>query len=259
MSSPVDITSTSHGVCNIRLDRPERHNAFNAVLIGELSQRLADIEHDPRVRIVTLTGSGASFSSGADLEWMRTAADYDEADNQADALQLAELMRRWFELSKPTIARINGPAYGGALGLIAGSDIAIAVDSAQFAFSEVRLGLIPAVISPYIVRAIGERQSRRLFLSAAPFSAHEAQRLGLIHVVVPETDLDDSVQQQIKHLLSAGPEALQACKQLLHQLTSEGLDDLALAELIAQIRVSEEAQEGLRAFLEKRRPDWLPD
>ena len=259
MNSPIDIDITNHGVYNIRLNRPEKHNAFNAVLIGELSQRLVDIEHDSRVRIVVLTGTGASFSSGADLEWMRAAADYDEADNQADALLLAELMRRWFELSKPTIARINGPAYGGALGLIAGSDIAIAVDSAQFAFSEVKLGLIPAVISPYIVRAVGERQTRRLFLTAAPFSAREAQQLGLVHQVVAENSLDEAVQQDIEHLLSAGPTALQHCKRLLHQLTSEGLDDLALAELIAQIRVEDEAQEGLQAFLQKRRPGWRPD
>lgn len=258
MSELLQIHTDERGVCTLTLNRPERHNAFNAELIERLITDITLANEDPSVRILVLTGAGTSFSSGADLEWMQEAAGQDEATNREDAERLATLMRVLYELEKPSIARVNGPAYGGGLGLIACCDIAIANTSARFAFSEVKLGLIPAVISPFILNAIGPRQARRLFLTAEPFSATEAQSLGLLHQTTEPDQLNAAVERQVTLLLKAGPEAQRECKRLLRYFDFENLD-AELADLIASLRASDEGQAGLAAFLNKTRPPWLQD
>jgi len=258
MSELLQIHTDERGVCTLTLNRPERHNAFNAELIERLITDIALANEDPSVRVLVLTGAGQSFSSGADLGWMQEAAGQDEATNREDAERLAALMRILYELDKPTVARVNGPAYGGGLGLIACCDIAIACTAAKFAFSEVKLGLIPAVISPYILNAIGPRQARRLFLTGEPFSAVEAQAMGLVHQAVEPDQLDATVERQITLLLTAGPAAQRECKHLLRRFDFENADG-ELAALIATLRASPEGQAGLTAFLSKTRPPWIKD
>lgn len=250
---------TAAGVTRIRMDRPELHNAFDAGLVADLTGALSDAGNDPAVRAVVLEGSGASFSAGADLNWMRGMARASEADNRADALALATLMRTLDELPKPTIARVHGAAFGGGVGLVACCDIAIGSSEARFGLTESKLGLLPAVISPYVIAAIGVRQARRYFATAEIFDAHEAFRIGLLHQVVDATALDAAVQRQLDLLLKAGPVAAAAAKQLVRDVAwSRDRDaiDAANADLIARLRVSPEGQEGLTAFLDKRRPAW---
>ncbi len=257
-SQPLELTCDA-GIARITFARPDVHNAFDELLIAELTQALAALDRDPDVRVVVLTGRGASFSAGADLGWMRRMAQAGADENRADALRLAKLMRTLDCLSKPTIARVNGAAFGGGVGLIACCDIAIAAESATFALSEVRLGLVPAVISPYVIAAIGARQARRWFQSGEAFGAAEAQRLGLVHEVVPAQTLETAVQQQCDLLRKAGPIAVNQAKALVRR-AAQGLDadaiDAANADLIARLRISPEGQEGLSAFLDKRRPAW---
>jgi len=219
MSELLQIHTDERGACTLTLNRPERHNAFNAELIERLITDLALANEDPSVRVLVLTGAGQSFSSGADLGWMQEAAGQDETANREDAERLAALMRSLYELDKPTVARVNGPAYGGGLGLIACCDIAIACTAAKFAFTEVRLGLIPAVISPYILNAIGPRQARRLFLTAESFTATEAQTMGLVHRVVESDQLDSAVERQVTLLLKGGPGAQRECMRLLRRFS----------------------------------------
>lgn len=257
MSELVSRQSDNRGVCTLMLNRPEKHNALNAALIAALHQQLDAVAKDDSVRVAILTGAGKSFCSGADLEWMRASVNLDETGNREDAERLAALLHTLYTSPKPTIARINGAAYGGGLGLIACCDIAVGVDSAQFAFSETPLGLVPAVISPYIVAAIGTRQARKLFMTAERFSSAEAVRWGLLHHAVADTDLDGSISAQVNALLKAGPQALQECKVLLHKLGGIHTNNKELAALIARLRVSPEGQEGLAAFLEKRNPSWI--
>ncbi len=251
--------STSEGVCTITLSRPDVHNAFDDTLIAELAEILLRADADDATRVVVLTGAGKSFSSGADLAWMRRMADYDAVANRADALKLAELMRTLDTLSKPTIARVNGAAFGGAVGLIACCDIAVSLDLAKYSLSEVRLGLVPAVIAPYVVRAIGAREARRWFLTADAFDAATAQRIGLVHEVATVAGLDHMVTRQVESLLRGGPAALTAAKRLVARLAPTVDEALMLetAELIAALRVSPEGQEGLSAFLEKRDPRYV--
>lgn len=260
MAATLRITR-KEGIGAITLARPEVHNAFDDLLIGELTDALRALEEDARVRIVVLTGEGASFSAGADLGWMRRMAQASEKDNRKDAQQLAKLMRTLNHLDKPTLARVNGAAFGGGVGLIACCDIAIGVDSAKFGLTETRLGLVPAVISPYVIDAIGARQARRLFLTAEIFDAHEAARIGLLHRAVPEKQLDAAVQSEIERLRAVGPIAVFEAKRLVHRIAKpEAKQCRALdeenADLIARLRVSEEGQEGLNAFFSKRRPKW---
>ncbi len=253
---------TKAGVCTITLDRPEKRNAFDDGLIAELTAALTAAANDDSVRVVVLTGSGMVFSSGADLDWMKRMAGYDEAANRKDALALADLMRTLNELPKPTIARVNGAAFGGAVGLVACCDVAIAVELAKFSLSEVRLGLVPSAISPYVINAIGARQARRWFLTAEPFDAATAQRIGLVHEVVSPAGLDFAVNAQVDHLRKGGPKALGVAKKLVRRMSGLRVtDELAgeTAELIARLRVSPEGQEGLTAFLEKRPPEWSKD
>jgi len=244
------------------LNRPQVHNAFDDALIAALTDALADADADPAVRAVVLSGNGSCFSAGADLNWMRGMAAASEQENREDSLRLARLMRNLQFLSKPTIARVNGAAYGGGVGLVACCDIAIGVDSAKFALSEVKLGLVPAVISPYVVAAIGLRQARRLFVSGEVFDAAEAQRIGLLHAAVAGDALDEAIERQLHWLAKAGPVAQREAKQLALRIGGAGLAaaeriDTANAELIARLRVSPEGQHGLAAFLDKRAPAWV--
>ena len=246
-------------VARLRLDRPALHNAFDAGLIAALTAALESVAQDPDIRVVVLEGAGASFSAGADLNWMRGMAAASEPENREDALALARLMRTLDELPKPTIARVHGAAFGGGVGLIACCDIAIGVPAAKFGLTESRLGLLPAVISPYVIAAIGARNARRYFATAEVFDAAQAERIGLLHAVVEADDLDAAVERQIALLRKAGPFAAADAKRLVREVvaaTDRDLLDQDNATLIAALRVSAEGQEGLTAFLDKRSPAW---
>ena len=257
------ILVTSHGpVRRIALNRPDVHNAFDDALVAELTAALVEAGRDEAVRAVVLTGIGASFSAGADLNWMRGMAAASEAENRDDSLRLAALVRTLQFCPKPTVARVNGAAYGGGVGLVAACDIAIGAQGAKFGLTEVKLGLVPAVISPYVVAAIGMRQARRLFLTGEVFDAAEACRIGLLHRVVPADGLDEAVEFTLKLLAKAGPQAQREAKQLALRMggadeRDAGRIDAENAELIARLRVSAEGQEGLGAFLDKRAPAWI--
>ncbi|HVA56179.1 MAG TPA: enoyl-CoA hydratase/isomerase family protein [Gammaproteobacteria bacterium] len=249
------------GVATLTLNRPEKHNAFDDAVIAELTDKLIKVNNDKKVRVVVLTGAGKSFSAGADVNWMRASAQFDEAHNIEDALKLAELMDTLNSLHRPSIARINGATYGGGVGLVACCDIAIASSAAIFSLSEVRLGLVPSVISPYVIAAIGARNARRYFLTADLISADQAREIGLIHEVVGAEQLDTAVEKEIGLLLKGGPRALAAAKELVAgqaALSTSARRNLhsKTVNIIAQLRVSEEGQEGLSAFLEKRPPKW---
>jgi methylglutaconyl-CoA hydratase len=246
-------------VARLRLNRPELHNAFDAALIAALTAQLTSLGVDDTVRVVVLEAAGKSFSAGADLHWMRGMAAASEAENRADSIALARLMRTLDELPKPTIARVQGAAFGGGVGLVACCDIAIGANDAKFGLTESRLGLLPAVISPYVIAAIGQREARRWFATAEVFDAAQALRIGLLHQVVDGDGLDAAVQRQVDLLLKAGPIAAASAKSLVRRI-AEGGDatriDAANADLIAGLRVSPEGQEGLSAFLDKRKPAW---
>lgn len=260
MSENITVNTDERGVCTIKFNRPEIHNAFDSDLIEDLSIQLTFAADDDFIRIVVITGEGKSFSSGADIDWLKTMTKTDHEANSMEAYKLAQLLQKLYALPKPTIARINGSAFGGALGIIACCDIAIGTHNSEFAFTEVNLGIIPAVVSPYIVSAIGYRRAKRLFISGKRFSAEEAKLMGFLHEVVDTESLDEAVQNEIDLLLQAGPSAQQECKRLVQKLAgiSDDISDYT-AELIAQIRISKEGQEGLTAFLEKRKPDWVKD
>ncbi|WP_448243942.1 enoyl-CoA hydratase-related protein [Pseudoxanthomonas mexicana] len=249
-------------VARLRLDRPALHNAFDAGLISALTAALDRLAEDPEVRVVVLEGSGASFSAGADLNWMRGMASASEAENRDDALALARLMRTLDELPKPTIARVQGASFGGGVGLVACCDIAIGVPEAKFGLTESKLGLLPAVISPYVIAAIGTREARRWFATGEIFDAATALRIGLLHTMVEADALDVAIERQIALLLKAGPVAAAHAKQLVARVAATADRDHAdrdNADLIARLRVSPEGQEGLSAFLDKRAPRWVED
>jgi len=259
MASALSSTA-SGGVLRLRMDRPGLHNAFDADLIAALTAALDQAATDDAVRVVLLTGAGPSFSAGADLNWMRGMAAAGEAENREDTLALARLMRTLDELPKPTIARVHGAAFGGGVGLVACCDIALGLSGAKFGLTESRLGLLPAVISPYVIAAIGARQARRWFATAEMFDAAEALRIGLLHEVAPDIDaLDRAVERQVSLLLKAGPLAAASAKRLVGDVawrSDRDALDAANAALIARLRVSPEGQEGLTAFLDKRPPAW---
>lgn len=249
-------------IVRLRLHRPDLHNAFDADLIGALTAALIALGEDRTVRAVVLEAAGASFSAGADLNWMRAMATATEDENRDDALALARLMRVLDELPHPTIARVHGAAFGGGVGLVACCDIAIGVPEAKFGLTETRLGLLPAVISPYVIAAIGARQARRWFATAGTFDADTALRLGLLHEVAAADALDAAVQAQVDLLCRAAPLATGMAKALVRQAataTDPVACDRANAELIARLRVSPEGQEGLGAFLDKRAPAWAAE
>jgi methylglutaconyl-CoA hydratase len=252
------LTESRNGVAWLTLNRPEVHNAFDEALIAGLTQAFTTAASDPAVRAIVLRALGKSFSAGADLNWMKRMAAFSEAENLADAKRLAELLRVIDTCPKPTIARIQGNAFAGATGLIACCDLAVAVTTAEFAITEVRLGLIPAVISPYLIRAMGARQARRWFLTAERFSAEQALAMNLVHEVVSAEELDPCVDHWLDAIRKAGPNALAAAKQLVR-----AVDDAPSAALIedtskriAVIRASAEGKEGVASFLEKRKPGW---
>ena len=259
MNDSVLLHTDPHGVATLTLNRAEKHNAFDDAIIADLTAKLKRLDGDAAVRVVVLTGAGKTFSAGGDLNWMRSMAKFGEKENMEDALKLAELMELLDGMSKPTIAKVNGPAYGGGVGLVACCDIAICTEAAKFALTEVRLGLIPAVISPYVIAAIGERQARRYFLTAEPIEAKVAYHIGLIHEVVTPDILDETVNMLATSLLKGGPKALLAAKHFIAEQSA--VDRKALkkktAQWIAELRTSEEGQEGLTAFLEKRNADWI--
>lgn len=262
MNDKVLLDVDDRGVATLTLNRPEVHNAFDSALISRMTQLLVEIKSREDARVVVLTGAGSSFCAGADVNWMRSMARFGEAENLEDALHLADLMSLLDSLPLPTVARVNGHAFGGGVGLVACCDIAIANQDACFALSEVRLGLVPAVISPYVLAAMGERHVRRFFLTGEPMHAKVARRIGLIHEIAQLNCLDRAVEDQVQMLLRGGPVALRESKELVFMVEGGGVSaDEALkrrtAQIIAQLRVSEEGQEGLAAFLEKRPPAWL--
>jgi methylglutaconyl-CoA hydratase len=246
-------------VATITMRRPEVHNAFNAQLIQDLRAAFTDLITDEKLHAVILTGAGPSFSAGADISSMKGAAAFSQEQNMQDALQLADLFDTINTFPCPVVARVNGTAMGGGLGLISVCDIVIAVESARLAFSEVRLGIAPAVISPYVIRKIGETNARALFVTGERFTAAHAHEIGLIHSVIPDAELDAMVEKTVRNLLRGGPQALRACKALALNVAHMDREQARkyTAEVIATLRVSAEGQEGLRAFLEKRNANWV--
>ncbi len=259
-AAPLAVTLQGN-VALLMLNRPDVHNAFDETLIAELIQALREVDADPRVRAVVLLGSGASFCAGADLAWMRRMANFEYAENVTDAGVLATMLRTLAGLSKPTIARVHGAAYGGGVGLVACCDIAVAAQDATFALSEAKLGLIPATISPYVVEAIGARAARRYFLTAERFTAAEAYRIGLVHDIVLPAELDGRINELLGALLLAGPHAQKESKALVRAVAHRPIDERVVTdtvERIAVVRASDEAREGVAAFLGKRSPAWVP-
>ena len=255
------LLTVDDGVAVVTLNRPEVHNAFNPDVIAELRDAFRALGSDDRVRVVVLTGAGISFCAGADLRWMQEAVSFTEEENRRDALAIAEMLATIAACPKPVVARVNGAALAGGAGLVAASDIAIAVETARFAFTEARLGLVPATIAPHVVRRIGEANARALFLTAERFEAPRALAIGLVHECVPAERLDDAVARTVRNLLHGGPRALSENKLLIEGIRDRRGDDLAryTADTIARLRVGAEGQEGLRSFLEKRPPAWTPE
>jgi methylglutaconyl-CoA hydratase len=247
------------GVATVTMNRPDVHNAFDDASIAALAAAFRTLGGDPSVRCVVLRGAGASFSAGADLAWMQRMAGYSRDENLADAKGLAGLMQTIDRCPKPVVAAVHGPAFGGGVGLVACCDVAVASDAASFALTEVRLGLIPAVISPYVVAAIGERAARRYFLTAERMSAVEAHRLGLVHEVVPGHMLDAAVERMLSRLREGSPDAQAAAKDLIAAVARRPTDAAVVADTAARIadqRASAAGKEGLAAFLAKRKPSW---
>jgi methylglutaconyl-CoA hydratase len=253
--------TTTGGVARLTLDRPDIRNAFDDALIAALTQALRELDADDEVRAVVLAGNGPAFCAGADLNWMKRMAGYGYEQNLADARALAGMLRMLDRMKKPTVARVHGPAFAGGVGLVAACDIAIGTPEAKFCLSEAKLGLSPATISPYVVRAMGERMARRYFLTAEVFDGIEAQRIGLLSHVSPSEKLDGEIEKMLEHLVQSGPEALAKIKDLVRSVSSGPISDALIedtAQRIAEIRVSPEGREGIASFLEKRNPAWKP-
>jgi len=254
------LLSFHQGVATVTLNRPEVRNAFNDEVIVELTAAFLALSDRDDVRAVVLAANGSAFCAGADLNWMKRMATYTREENLADGRGLARMLEVIYTCPKPTVVRIQGDVYAGGMGLVAACDMAVAAEGAHFCLSEVKIGLIPATISPYVIRAMGSRAAHRWFLTAERFSAAQAHGMGLVHEVVPADQLDAQVQAITGALVAAGPDAMQACKRLLHEVggreITPGLIDRTV-EGIADIRASQEGREGIRAFLEKRKPAWL--
>ena len=248
------------GVETITLNRPDVRNAFNDEVITELLAVFTEVAKRAEVRCVVLAGNGPAFCAGADLNWMKRMATYTRDDNIQDAAAMARMLEAIFHCPQPTIARVQGDVYAGGMGLVSACDMAVSVDTAQYCLSEVKLGLIPATISPYVIRAMGTRAAHRYFLTAERFSAAEALRIGLVHEVVTADQLDASVGALAQSLVNAGPEALKSCKKLLHDVAGHEITAGLVrrtVEGIADIRASAEGQEGVQSFLGKRKPNWV--
>ena len=249
----------SDGVARVTLNRPELRNAFDDSLIAQLRDAFLDVQNDPSVRVMVLAGNGPAFCAGADLNWMKRMAGYSYEQNFADAKALAEMLATLDRLPKPTIARVHGPVFAGGTGLVAACDIAVGTPEARMCLSEAKLGLSPATISPYVIRAMGEREARRYFLTAEVFDAAEAFRIGMLSLVVPAAQLDATVDALVKHLLAGGPQAHAKIKALIRAVAGRRPDDALVAETakqIAEIRGSPEGREGIASFLEKRKAAW---
>ena len=252
--------SAQGGIATVVLSRPDVRNAFNDEVIAELSQAFIQLGDDPQVRAIVLMAEGPAFCAGADLNWMRRMADYSREENEQDAEKLAFMLRTIYECPKPTIARVQGDVYAGGMGLVACCDMAVSVDTANYCLSEVKLGLIPATISPYVIRAMGPRASHRYFLTAERFSAQQAQRIGFVHEVVPADQLDATVSTWVQALLAASPNAIKECKKLVQYVADRDITRLLIdhtVKAIADIRASDEGKEGVQSFLNKRKPAWM--
>ncbi len=260
MNEDNHIVKIEAGIAQVWLNRPAVHNALDEKLIANLTAAFVRLEKLPEVRIVQLSGLGGTFCAGGDLKWMERTANYSFDDNFADAKRLADMLHTINRFPKPTMALVNGPAYGGGLGLIAACDIAIAVDTAKFSLSEVRLGLLPATIGPYVLSKIGEGMARRYFLTGEVFEAADALRIGLVHEVVPPAELQNAAGWFVKRLREGGPQAHGAIKNLIARIAGAPIDEVLMADTahrIASQRATDEGKEGARAFLEKRKPKWL--
>ena len=258
----VSLAIDERGVATVTLDRPEKHNAFDDAVIAELDSAFATVAADSSIRVMVLASNGKSFSAGADLGWMQRMAAYSAEENLEDARALAEMLRKLDRLPQPTVARVQGAAYGGAVGLVSCCDIALGSTRARFCLSEVKIGLIPATISPYVIAAMGSRAARRYFTTAEVMDAETAHRIGLLSEVVGVDELDQAVEQHLEGLLDNGPEAIRAAKSLdldyaNQALSADLIDDSC--RRIADIRVSPEGQAGLKAFLDKADPPWRAD
>ncbi len=261
LPSNTALSITNQGaIRTITLCRPDVRNAFNDEVIAELKTAFTEAGLAADVRCVVLAAEGPAFCAGADLNWMRRMADFTRDENLADAGQLAAMLRAIYECPKPTIARVQGDVFAGGVGLVAACDMAVSVDTGTYCLSEVKLGLIPATISPYVIRAMGARASHRYFLTAERFSAAEAHRIGLVHEVVAADALDAKVAELTRALVSASPNAVRACKRLVQDVAEREIDDALVAHTvagIADIRSSAEGKEGVQSFLQKRKPNWL--
>ena len=247
-------------VARVWMNRPDLRNAFDGLMITELRKVLFDLRSVDAVRVVVLGGRGPAFCAGADLQWMKAMASFTREENLREAQALADLFFTVYESPKPIVARVHGAALGGGAGLVAASDIPVAALGTQFGFTEVRLGILPAVISPYVLGKIGEAAARELFLPGERFEAVRALEIGLVRAAVPEEDLDAAVEGRVKELLQAGPRAIAEAKALIREVAGRRVEDVQryTVERIAEIRTTAEGQEGMRAFLEKRKPYWMP-
>jgi len=246
-------------VATVTLNRPDVRNAFNETMIAEVTAAFQALDERDDVRAVVLTANGKAFCAGADLNWMKKMAGYSDEENRADAMRLAAMLSAVYRCDKPVIARVSGDAYAGGMGLICACDMVVALDTARFCLSEARLGLIPATIAPYVIRALGEQASRRYFVTAELFDCATALRLGLVSEAVSEAQLDATVQQLVETLCANGPHAVRACKQLVQDIAGHELDETLIADTasrIARVRASAEGREGVASFLEKRTPSW---
>ncbi len=247
-------------LATVTLNRPDVRNAFNETTIAELTEVFRSLDSDASVRVVVLAANGPAFCAGADLNWMKKMADYTYEENLADAGQLAAMLSAIYHCSKPVIARVQGDCYAGGMGLLAACDIAVSADTANFCLSEVKLGLIPATISPYVIRAMGEQAARRYFVTAERFSAQQASACGLIHELVSPELLDDKIAELVRQISANSPNAVRQAKRLVQTVAGQSLTQELVAETvkgIAEIRASDEGREGVRSFLEKRKPFWL--
>ena len=249
------------GVARVSICNPDKHNAFDDEIIELLAEAFTGIASTQDVRVMVLASEGKSFSAGADLAWMQRMAEYSYTENLRDSKALAEMLRLLNFMPQPTIARVQGAAFGGAVGLVSCCDMAIAASAATFSLSEVKIGLVPATISPYVIAAIGEREARRYFLTER-FDAQRAMQIGLVNEVIDAEQLDAKVNQLVEAMLANGPNAVMAAKQLVFAVSGKPIDQSLIdhtCEVIAAMRVSEQGQEGLNAFLEKRKPIWISE